>query len=92
MNIVLIDGFIRGNAANKWDFIYSLGHEYKHILDNIKKHTLLKFGFEKSRIQDRGVDASEIRVINYQRSLDLWEFTSENFKKVIKDYENQHSK
>jgi RHS repeat-associated protein len=90
-NIVLTGGYIAGNAANKWDLRNSLGHEYKHILDNIHANTLLKQGFRIDNIKGMDRGNSELRAIKYQRSLDSWDCTTKYLKKAMKSYENKYS-
>ncbi|MDZ4147129.1 MAG: RHS repeat-associated core domain-containing protein, partial [Flavobacteriaceae bacterium] len=90
-NIVLINGHIGNNANNKWNFTNSLGHEYKHILDNIRVNTLLQHGFNYYNISGKDRPSMELKAIDYQRCLDSWDCTSPGFQKSIQKYQDRFS-
>ncbi|WP_430614148.1 RHS repeat-associated core domain-containing protein [Flavobacterium sp. JP2137] len=92
---MLIDGKFDFMLNNKYNMQNTIGHEYRHFLDDLGVRSKVNYGFNygeliKSNFLDK--QNLEQRAIQYQRQLPSWNNTTNNYKRAMEYYYDLNSK
>ncbi|TDS55236.1 zincin-like metallopeptidase toxin 2 of polymorphic toxin system [Myroides indicus] len=83
----LLRGRFHQVLDNKYNFINSIGHEYKHYLDNLGFKSKFNNGFRG--MQSISGSRAELRAINYQQKLPSWDSTTSNYRRSVELYKSK---